>query len=166
MKRAKKTAKKAAPKATKKPAAPKRAAAKKAVKPPAKPAAKKPTKAAARQAPGLQDFITAALDADKARDIVCIPLKGKTTIADYMVIATGTSSRHVGAMARNLRDRLSTTHKIKARVEGLDTGDWAIIDAGDVMVHLFREEVREFYDLEKLWGADFSTVNYTRYQSI
>jgi len=114
----------------------------------------------------LQDYIFATLDSDKAKDIVSIPLKGKTTIADYMLIATGTSSRHVAGMAAKLRDKLSTERNIKARVEGLESGDWAIIDAGDVMVHLFREEVRDFYDLEKLWGADFSTVNYTRYQSV
>ncbi len=141
---------------TKRPAVAKRAAspAKKA----AKPVVKKPVE--------LQDFILATLDSDKAKNIVAIPLKGKTTIADYMLIATGTSSRHVAGMAQKLRDKLSTERKIKARVEGLETGDWAIIDAGDVMVHLFREEVRDFYDLEKLWGADFSTVNYTRYQSV
>src|ERR1035437_3202705 len=128
--------------------------------------AKKALKPVVKKIAELQDFISATLDSDKAKNIVSIPLKGKTTIADYMLIATGTSSRHVSAMAQKLRDRLSTERKIKARVEGLETGDWAIIDACDVMVHLFREEVREFYDLEKLWGADFSTVNYTRYQSV
>lgn len=128
--------------------------------------AKKAAKLAVKKPAELQDYIAAALDNDKAQNIVCIPLKGKTTIADFMLIATGTSSRHVSAMAENLRDKLNAERKIKARIEGKDTGDWVIIDAGDVMVHLFREEVREFYDLEKLWGADFSTVNYTRYQSV
>jgi ribosome-associated protein len=128
--------------------------------------AKKPAKPVVKKTPELQDFILATLDSDKALNIVSIPLKGKTTIADYMLIATGTSSRHVSGMAQKLRDKLSTERKIKARVEGLESGDWAIVDAGDVMVHLFREEVRDFYDLEKLWGADFSTVNYTRYQSV
>lgn len=137
-------------------------AAAKVKKSPAKKAAKPVVKKFAE----LQDFISATLDSDKALNIVSIALKGKTTIADYMLIATGTSSRHVSGMAQKLRDKLSTERKIKARVEGLESGDWAIIDAGDVMVHLFREEVREFYDLEKLWGADFSTVNYTRYQSV
>lgn len=138
-------------------AAPKKSA-KAAVKTAAKPAVK--TRAE------LQEYISSMLDSDKAQNIVSIPLKGKTTIADYMLIATGTSSRHVSSMAQKLRDKLSTDRKIKARVEGLESGDWAIIDAGDVMVHLFRAEVREFYDLEKLWGADFSTVHYTRYQSV
>jgi ribosome-associated protein len=141
----------------------KTAAVAKTKKAPAKKAAAKPV---IKKAAELQDFISEVLDGDKALNIVCIPLKGKTTIADYMIIATGTSSRHVSGLAQKLRDKLSTERKIKARVEGLESGDWAIIDAVDVMVHVFREEVREFYDLEKLWGADFSTVNYTRYQSV
>ena len=132
----------------------------------AKPVVNPVKKPALKKVPDLHDFISATLDGDKAKNIVSIALKGKTTIADYMLIATGTSSRHVSGMAQKLRDKLSTERGIKARVEGLETGDWAIVDAGDVMVHLFREEVREFYDLEKLWGADFSTVNYTRYQSV
>ncbi len=140
---------------------------KKAVKKPVKKAAEKSAKPAAAKKPAsLQDFISAALDADKGQNIVCIPLKGKTSIADYMVIATGTSSRHVASLARNLREKLNHDRQIKARVEGLESGDWAIIDTGDVMVHIFRAEVRAFYDLEKLWGGDFSTVNYTRYQSV
>ncbi len=164
-----KSVKTAKPRAKKKPA--KKAAAGSAGKSSKKAspstAKKSPQKKNALQkATGLQDVISATLDADKAQDIVCIPLKGKTSIADYMIIATGTSSRHVASMARNLRDKLSQEHKIKARVEGLESGDWAIIDTGDVMVHLFRAEVRAFYDLEKLWGGDFSTVNYTRYQSV
>lgn len=145
-----------------------KAPATKAKKAPAKKApvkkAAKTAKPALKKVPELQDFIVASLDSDKAKNIVVISLKGKTAIADYMVIATGTSSRHVVALAQKLRDRLSAERKFKARVEGLDNGDWAILDAGDVMVHLFREEVREFYDLEKLWGADFSTVHYTSYQ--
>lgn len=114
----------------------------------------------------LQAFIAASLDSDKAKELVIIDLKGRTAIADFMLIATGTSSRHVAGMAQKLRDKLSTEYKIKAHVEGLETGDWVIVDAGDVIVHLFRAEVREFYNLEKLWGTDFSTVMYTRYQSV
>jgi ribosome-associated protein len=128
--------------------------------------APKKAKLAVKKPDELQDFIFQSLDSDKGKDIVTLPLKGKTTIADFMLIATGTSTRHVIGMAQKLRDKLSIEYKIKARLEGLDSGDWVIVDAGDVMVHLFREEVREFYDLEKLWGADFSTVNYTRYQSV
>ena len=149
---------------------PKKTAAPKTKKAPVKKAAKAPVKKAAKLSVkkpiDLHDFISHALDGDKAQNIVSIPLKGKTSIADYMLIATGTSSRHVSAMAQNLAEKLNTDRKIKARIEGKDSGDWVIVDAGDVMVHLFREEVREFYDLEKLWGADFSTVNYTRYQSV
>ena len=130
------------------------------------PAVKKSAKAAKAVHEELQAFISAALDKDKALDIVSIPLKGKTIIADYMLIATGTSSRHVSSMAQKLCDKLKSDRKIKARLEGKEGGDWVIVDAGDVMVHLFREEVRSFYNLEKLWGADFSTANYTRYQSV
>lgn len=171
MKRAKATKPKTK-KATAKKAAAKKPAVKKAAPPVKKAAAPSPKKAAApaakpavKKVSELQNFIAQSLDSDKAKNIITISLKGKTAIADYMIIATGTSSRHVVAMAQKLRDRLSTERKIKARLEGLDNGDWAIIDAGDVMVHLFREEVREFYDLEKLWGADFSMVSYMNYQS-
>lgn len=147
-------------------------------KPIKKPAAKKPAakKALIKKAPdkkpvaekksALHDFIQSSLSADKAQDIISIDLRGKTAIADYMLVATGTSSRHVAGMAAKLRDKLSTEKKVKARVEGSDTGDWVIVDAGDIIVHLFRKEVREFYNLEKLWGADFSTIGYTRYQSV
>ena len=69
-------------------------------------------------------------------------------------------------MAQKLRDKLSTERKIKARLEGMEVGDWVIVDAGDVIVHLFREEVRQLYNLEKLWDADFSTIEYMRYQSV
>jgi ribosome-associated protein len=104
------------------------------------------------------------LDQDKGQDILSIDLAGKTSIADYMVIVTGSSSRQVSAMASNLRDRLAA-EGVKARVEGQAAGDWVVVDAGDVIVHLFRAEVREFYNLEKLWAADFSTVDYTRYKN-
>ena len=130
------------------------------------PAVRKKTEAPKTQVQSsLHEFISISLDADKAQNILSINLKGKTTIADYMVIATGTSSRHVAGMAQKLRDKLSDKYKMKARVEGLEGGDWVIVDADDVIVHLFREEVRQFYNLEKLWDADFATVHYTRYQS-
>ena len=89
-------------------------------------------------------------------------LKGKTAIADFMVIATGSSSRSVAASAAKLRDKLAK-EGIKARIEGIEGGDWVIVDASDVIVHFFREEVREFYNLEKLWATDFSTVGYNLY---
>lgn len=105
-----------------------------------------------------------ALGQDKGEDIVSIDLKGKTSIADYMVIVTGRSSRQVSAMAEKLRERLAA-EGIRSTVEGKETGDWVIVDAGDVIVHVFRPEVREFYNLEKLWGSDFSTVGYNLYTS-
>jgi ribosome-associated protein len=104
------------------------------------------------------------LDQDKGIDIVSIPLEGRSSLADYMVIATGTSSRHVSGMAQKLKDRL-TKEGYRPRIEGATTGDWVIVDAGDVIVHLFRAEVRKFYNLEKLWNPDFAMVDYTLYQS-
>lgn len=112
----------------------------------------------------MHDLVLKLLDQDKGENIISINLAGKTSIADYMVIVTGRSSRQVAAMAEKLRERLAA-EGIRARLEGQDTGDWVIVDAGDVIVHLFRPEVREFYNLEKLWAADFSTVDYTLYQS-
>jgi ribosome-associated protein len=147
-------------KTKKKPALKKASSAKKT------PAPKSAAKTAARERAGLQEFIYASLDSDKAQNIISIDLKGKTAIADFMLIATGTSSRHVAGMAQKLSDKLSIERKIKARLEGLETGDWVIVDAGDVIVHLFRDEVRKLYNLEKLWGADFSTVHYTLYHSV
>ncbi len=111
----------------------------------------------------LHSIVMKALDQDKGEDIVSIDLKGKTAIADFMVIVTGTSSRQVSAMAEKLKERLSK-EGYRARIEGKETGDWVILDAGDVIVHLFRKEVREFYNLEKLWGSDFSTVGYNLYK--
>lgn len=93
-----------------------------------------------------------------------IDLKGKTSLADFMVIATGRSTRQVTSMAKKLCDSLAK-EGVKTRIEGQDTGDWVIVDAGDVIVHFFRPEVREFYNLEKLWLADFSTTDYTHYRS-
>ena len=162
MKSAKKTTSKAKKPAAKKAAA-KKTAAKKAAP---KKAEKKPEKPVLKKVPSLHEFIAETLDGDKALNIVTLPLKGKTSIADYMIIATGTSSRHVSSMASRLCEKLKSARKVMPRAEGLESGDWAIVDAGDVMVHLFREEVRSFYDLEKLWGSDFSTVNYTSYQSV
>lgn len=104
------------------------------------------------------------LNQDKGENIVSIDLAGKTSIADYMVVVTGRSSRQVSAMAAKLRDKLSDAG-IKARVEGQQAGDWAVVDAGDVIVHIFRAEVREFYNLEKLWAPDFSAVDYTLYKN-
>ena len=93
------------------------------------------------------------LDEAKAEDIVTIDLKGKSSLGDYMVITTGRSDRHVGAVAEQLRKHLKENGVEGVRVEGLETCDWVLIDAGDILVHVFRDEVRDFYNLEKMWSA-------------
>ena len=96
------------------------------------------------------------LDNRKAQDIVCIDLHGKSTLSDYMVIASGTSQRHIKMMGELLKQEL---HKLGIRpifIEGAPDCDWILLDAGDVIVHLFRPEVRTFYNLEKMWGIDLA----------
>ncbi|MDA5192770.1 ribosome silencing factor [Govanella unica] len=100
----------------------------------------------------LHDAIIRSLDQDKAEDIIAIDLAGKTSFADHMIIANGRSSRQVAAMASHLIERLKEWG-IRPRAEGMSQGDWVLIDAGDVVVHLFRPEVRDFYNLEKMWSA-------------
>lgn len=100
----------------------------------------------------LLALIVQSLDDDQAIDITKLDLKGKTSIADYMVIASGTSNRHVSAMTDHLLRRIKSSGIKGMSVEGASQADWVLIDAGDVLVHLFRPEVREFYKLEKLWG--------------
>ena len=92
------------------------------------------------------------LDEDQAQDVVSIPLEGKSSIADYMVIASGRSTRQVAAIATKLAERLKKEGHGTPRIEGLPAADWVLIDAGDVVVHLFRPEVRSFYNLERMWG--------------
>ena len=99
----------------------------------------------------LLSQIVSSLDDDKADDIVQIDLRGKTTIGDYMVIASGRSSRQVSAISDKLTERLKANCGVLCKTEGKDTGDWVLIDSGDVIVHVFRPEVREFYQLEKMW---------------
>ena len=91
------------------------------------------------------------LEDDKAEEIVQIDLRGKTAIGDYMVICSGRSSRQVSAIAEKLVNDLKQTYGRLSRIEGKETGDWVLIDTGDVIVHVFRPEVREFYQLEKMW---------------
>ncbi|MCE2509584.1 MAG: ribosome silencing factor [Alphaproteobacteria bacterium] len=93
----------------------------------------------------------ASLEDDKAEDIVVIDLKGKSDIADSMLIATGRSSRQVVAMAQHVIERLKAYGLVSVPTEGIQHGDWVLIDAGDAIVHLFRPEVRAFYNLEKMW---------------
>ncbi|WP_338152794.1 ribosome silencing factor [Oceaniglobus indicus] len=99
----------------------------------------------------LLAHILASLDEDKAEDVVKINLRGKSEMGDYMVICSGRSSRQVMSIAQNLVDRLKQDHGRASKVEGKETGDWVLIDTGDVIVHVFRPEVREFYQLEKMW---------------
>lgn len=98
--------------------------------------------------------VSAALEDMKAEEIVAIDLVGKTSLADAMMIATGRSNRHVGAIADRVVEFLKQANQPTPRIEGLPHCDWVLIDAGDVIVHVFRPDVRQFYNLEKMWGAD------------
>mmetsp|Transcript_3274 Transcript_3274/g.5644 ORF Transcript_3274/g.5644 Transcript_3274/m.5644 type:complete len:153 (+) Transcript_3274:172-630(+) len=102
----------------------------------------------------LLERILKSLDDDKAEDVVQIDLRGKSSIGDYMVVASGRSTRQVSAMAEKLVDKLKQEFGLYAKIEGKDTGDWVLIDTADVVVHIFRPEVREFYQLEKMWQPD------------
>ncbi len=103
------------------------------------------------QSDELLALILASLEENSAEDVVDIPLAGKSEIADYMVVASGRSSRHVGALAEKLAERIKTATGRLTRSEGKGLGDWVLLDCGDVVVHIFRPEVRDYYDLEKLW---------------
>ena len=112
-----------------------------------------------RPAPGsrssaLLALVLESLEDDKAEDIVSIDLTGKSPIADNMVVASGRSQRHVGAVADHLVRRIKEAGFGSAQVEGMQQGDWVLIDGGDVVIHVFRPEVRDFYRLEKMWAAD------------
>lgn len=100
----------------------------------------------------LETLIVNRLDDDKAQDIVCIDLKGKSSVADTLIIASGRSHRHVGALADHVLRALKESGFGKAKVEGLPACDWVLIDVGDVVVHIFRPEVRTFYNIEKIWS--------------
>lgn len=141
--------------AAKKPA-PKKAIAPKVVAPKAKkPAAPKVAKVLS-PVEQLVAQITRILDDGKAEDIVAVDMAGKSAIADYMVIATGRSQRQLAALAENLRTQLKMTGKRIPHPEGMTQGDWVLLDAGDVIVHLFRPEVRGVYNLEKMWSQPFA----------
>ena len=96
-------------------------------------------------------LVLSSLDDDKAEEIVPIDLRGRSSIADHMVICSGRSSRQVGAIAEKLMERLKEKYGRHCRVEGKEMGDWVLVDTQDVIVHIFRPEVREFYQLEKMW---------------
>ncbi|MBL8590907.1 MAG: ribosome silencing factor [Methylobacteriaceae bacterium] len=109
---------------------------------------------AAEAAARLTALVRAALDDGKAEDVVTLELAGKTTLADAMVIASGRSSTQVAALAERVAKGLKEAGRPAPRIEGLPQADWVLIDAGDVIVHVFRPEVRQFYNLEKMWGGD------------
>lgn len=100
----------------------------------------------------LHSLVIQSLDDDQAQEIVTIPLEGKSSIADHMVVASGRSSRQVASMAQKLAEKIKQEFGKSVRVEGLPTADWVLIDADDVIVHLFRPEVRTFYNLERMWA--------------
>ena len=102
----------------------------------------------------LESLVLTRLDDDKAQDVVSIDLKDKSSVADRMIVASGRSHRHVGAMADHLLRALKDQGYGKARVEGLPHCDWVLIDTGDVIIHLFRPEVRSFYNIEKIWSVE------------
>ncbi|MGR3792861.1 ribosome silencing factor [Vannielia litorea] len=102
--------------------------------------------------------ILKSLEDDKAEEIVTIDLAGKSTIADHMVICSGRSTRQVAAISEKLVDRLKQDFGTQCKVEGKDAGDWVLIDTGDVIVHVFRPEVRDFYQLEKMWQPVTATA--------
>jgi len=127
----------------------------KAAKPAAKTPRKTKTEAAASKAQPDADktlnMVLARLDDMKAEDTLTIDLRGKSAFSDYMVITSGRANRHVGAIAENIAKGLKEAGIKNAHVEGLSACDWVLIDSGDVIVHIFRPEVREFYNLERLW---------------
>jgi ribosome-associated protein len=100
----------------------------------------------------LHSLVMKSLDDDQAVEVVTIPLAGKSSIADHMVIASGRSSRQVASMAGKLADKIKQASGKVVRIEGLPVADWVLIDADDVIVHLFRPEVRSFYNLERMWA--------------
>ncbi|MEM8724067.1 MAG: ribosome silencing factor [Pseudomonadota bacterium] len=102
----------------------------------------------------LHDLVMSQLDDDQAQEVVSIPLEGKSSIADHMVIASGRSTRQVASMAQKLAEKVKQAGFGPVRVEGLPAADWVLIDAGDVVVHLFRPEVRSFYNLERMWSFE------------
>ena len=110
----------------------------------------------------LLSRVLASLDDDKAEDVVSIDLRGRSEMADYMVVCSGRSSRQVTAIAEKLVDRLKSEFGRQCKVEGKDQGDWVLIDTQDVIVHVFRPEVRDFYQLEKMWLPTGAAVGAAR----
>ena len=119
-----------------------------------RPSTSKPKAAPPASAPLLAEIVN-WLDEAKAEEIVTIPLEGKSSLGDYMIVATGRTDRHVGAIADQIAEKVKASTGTPVRVEGVPACDWVLIDTGDIIIHVFRPEVREFYNLEKMWKADF-----------
>jgi ribosome-associated protein len=110
------------------------------------------------QVEALHDLVLRSLDDDQTQEVVTIPLSGKSSIADHMVIASGRSTRQVASMAQKLSERIKRELGRNVRIEGLPIADWVLIDAEDVIIHLFRPEVRSFYNLERMWAFEESAA--------
>ncbi|MBY9065717.1 ribosome silencing factor [Hyphomonas sp. WL0036] len=104
----------------------------------------------------IADALSKLLEDDKAEDLIVVELQGKSSLADFMIIASGRSGRHVAALADHVAQEVKKLTGRTPSVEGMPNADWVLIDTGDVIVHLFRPEVREFYNLEKIWASDKS----------
>ena len=117
-----------------------------------------PHKSGDQQVEALHDLVLRSLDDDQAQEVVTIPLAGKSSIADHMVIASGRSTRQVASMAQKISERIKMELGRNVRIEGLPVADWVLIDADDVIVHLFRPEVRTFYNLERMWAFEESNA--------
>jgi ribosome-associated protein len=117
---------------------------------------KRRTRRSAADSARLLEIVCKSLDDDMAEDIVAIDLAGKTAIADHMVIASGRNARHIGAMADHLKEKIKAAGLVSPPIEGDSRSDWVLIDGGDVIVHLFRPETRTLYNLEKMWGVDWT----------
>ena len=128
----------------------------------AKPATAKPSaEPAALASPDPADLarlVVQQLEDDKAENVLNIPLSGKSPMADAMIVASGRSARHVSALADHVARKLKDAGAGQVRIEGLPNADWVLIDAGDIIVHIFRPEVREFYNLERIWSSDVAAT--------
>jgi ribosome-associated protein len=111
-----------------------------------------PKAAVTAAATSLHALVLQSLEDDQAQEVISIPLEGKSSVADFMVIGSGRSTRQVAAMAQKLSERIKQAGLGPVRIEGLPAADWVLVDAGDVVIHLFRPEVRTFYNLERMWA--------------
>lgn len=115
------------------------------------------------QAIAIKDLVLKVLDEGKGEDIIDIDLEGKSTISDFMVVASGTSSRHVASLAQKVMEEVNKAFPgRKQRAEGMSEADWVLVDLQDVILHVFRPEVREFYSLEKMWSASSVSVEHKK----